>query len=157
MTEQTDVREAIVALMTKYRLSLQIGRVSSNPLMAAQPGIPMMHWSATILCRGQTLTTFSASFQESLYGDRPPPDAEFLEFLAADMNVILPIDTEVEWLASQGIDPTDPISERWAESWVKIHEIAEDISAIAEPGMLNELIGIVSGPQTPQNSMNGPH
>ncbi|AOG03343.1 hypothetical protein [Bosea sp. RAC05] len=154
MTEQNDVREAIIALMAKNRLSLEISRASSNPIMAARPPMPMIHWTATVLCRGQTVATFTASFQESLYGDRPPPDAEFLEFLAADMRDILPIDNEEQWLLSQGIDPTDSISVRWAESWAKIHEIADGFDAVAEPGLVNDLMAIVSGLQMPENGLN---
>ena len=157
MTDQADAREAIAALMAKYRLSLEVSRISSNPWMAAQPPIPMKHWSVTVLCRGQTLTTFPSSIQESMYGDPPPPDAVFLEFLASDMRDILPIESEVEWLAARGIPPTDPISERWIESLAKIHEIAESMSAIAEPGMLDELILIVSGPEAPQSGLNMAH
>ncbi len=152
MNEPHDVREAITALMAKNRLTLEISRASSNPIMAARPPMAMMHWTATVLCRGQTVTSFTASFQESLYGDRPPPDAEFMEFLAADMRDILSIDNEQEWLLNQGIDPTDPISVRWAETWAKIHEIADGFDAVAEPGLVNELMSIVSGSQMPENS-----
>lgn len=150
MQQQPPVQTRLSDLLAEHKLGFTVAMASENPAMPASFSQHQVHWEATLLCRDQVVTSFTASFDLELFGAAPPQDVDLLGFLAADLSELQAHTTPEAWLARMKTSPEDPAASRWLWCFEQISLVGDDISAVMGPDVLTAIVSAIDGDAAPQ-------
>lgn len=143
MQHQVPVQTRLSDLLAEHKLGFSVAIAQSNPAMPASFSQHQVHWEASLLCREQVVTTFTASFDLELFGAAPPQDVDLLGFLAADLTELQANPTPEAWLARMKTAPEDPAASRWLWCYEQISLVGDEISAVLGPEVLSAIVSAI--------------
>lgn len=143
MQHQAPVQTRLSDLLAEHKLGFSVAIAQSNPAMPASFSQHQVHWEASLLCREQFVTTFTASFDLELFGAAPPQDVDLLGFLAADLTELQANPTPEAWLARMKTAPEDPAASRWLWCYEQISLVGDEISAVLGPEVLSAIVSAI--------------
>ncbi|BCB21888.1 hypothetical protein [Bosea sp. ANAM02] len=143
MQHQAPVQTRLSDLLAEHKLGFSVAIAQSNPAMPASFSQHQVHWEASLLCREQVVTTFTASFDLELFGAAPPQDVDLLGFLAADLTELQANPTPEAWLARMKTAPEDPAASRWLWCYEQISLVGDEISAVLGPEVLSAIVSAI--------------
>ncbi|CAH1688533.1 conserved hypothetical protein [Hyphomicrobiales bacterium] len=141
--QQAPVQTRLSDLLAEHKLGFSVAIAQTNPAMPASFSQHQVHWEASLLCREQLVTTFTASFDLELFGAAPPQDVDLLGFLAADLTELQANPTPEAWLARMKTAPEDPAASRWLWCYEQISLVGDEISAVLGPEVLSAIVSAI--------------
>lgn len=150
MQQQASVQTRLSDLLAEHKLGFTVAIAQANPAMPASFSQHQVHWEASLICREQVVTTFTASFDLELFGAAPPQDVDLLGFLAADLTELQANPTPEAWLARMKTSPEDPAASRWLWCYEQISLVGDEISAVMGPEVLNAIVSAIDDTAAPR-------